>query len=74
MRSAGALGSSLSFGTDPFTAVARRWHLFAVLFGLAVLIAFIPVPAGWGRGREEEATWSSDPRVTLRLGPLIRRR
>jgi hypothetical protein len=64
MRSAGALGSSLSFGTDPFTAVVRRWELFAILLGLAILIAFIPRPGRWSRGREEEdAGWSSDPRA-----------
>ncbi len=64
MRSASAPGSSLSFGTDPFTAVARRWELFAILLGLAVLIAFIPIPRGWGRGSEEEDTgWSSDSRA-----------
>ena len=64
VRSAGALGSSLSFGTDPFTAVVRRWEVFAVLFGLALLIAFIPGPGRWSRGREEEDVgWSSDPRA-----------
>jgi hypothetical protein len=64
VRSAGSVASSLTFGTDPLTAVARRWRLFAILFGLAVLIAFIPIPGGWGRGREgEETDWSSDPRA-----------
>jgi hypothetical protein len=64
VRSAGVVGSSLNFGTDPLTAVARRWEVFAVLFGLALLIAFVPGPGRWSRGREEEAAgWSSDPRA-----------
>jgi len=64
VRSAGVVGSSLSFGTDPLTAVARRWETFAVLFGLALLIAFLPMPGSWSRGREDEATgWSSDSRA-----------
>jgi hypothetical protein len=64
VSSAGSVGSSLNFGTDPLTAVARRWRLFAILFGLAALIAFIPIPGGWGRGREgKETGWSSDPRA-----------
>jgi hypothetical protein len=63
VSSAGAVGSSLNFGTDPLTAVVRRWQLFAILFGLAVLIVLIPAPGRWSRGREEEAGWSSDPRA-----------
>ena len=62
VRSAGAVGAPLDFGTDPFTAVAHRWKLFAVLFGLAVLLMIIPMHGRWGRGREEDTGWSSDAR------------
>jgi hypothetical protein len=59
-RPAGA--SSLTFGTDPLGAVARRWKLLAGLLGAAVLVALIPLPR---RRPHDEAAgpsgWSSDP-------------
>jgi hypothetical protein len=58
-------GSSLSFGTDPFSAVLDRWRLLAILLVAAVLIALIPLPKRRHRQWDEgaEAGWSSDPRT-----------
>jgi hypothetical protein len=60
--STGVAGSALTFGTDPITAVIRRWELLAILLGAAALVAFIPLPGG-RRGTDESAGWSSDPRA-----------
>jgi hypothetical protein len=54
--------SSLSFGTGPLGAVARRWKLIAGLLIGAVLVALVPLPR---RRPDDEAAgpsgWSSDP-------------
>jgi hypothetical protein len=55
-------GSALSFGTDPLTAVGRRWQLLAILLGAGVLIALIPLPRGGSGAAAESTGWSSDPR------------
>lgn len=34
----------IKFGTDPFTAVLRRWRLLAALLAAALLVAFLPTP------------------------------
>jgi hypothetical protein len=60
--SAALAGSSLTFGTDPLTAVARRWELLAILLGAAVLVALIPLPRRGGGHAAEATGWSSDPR------------
>jgi hypothetical protein len=56
-----AAGSSLTFGTSPFGAVAERWQLLAGLLGAAVLIALIPLDRRRSSGADP-AGWSSDPR------------
>lgn len=47
----------LTFGTDPFHAVMRKWHLWGGLIGAAVLLSLLPTPrtrrtpdAGWVAG------------------------
>ena len=36
--------SSLEFGTNAGSALAKRWRLLAGLLGAAILVALIPVP------------------------------
>jgi hypothetical protein len=43
----GGLGAGpgvLSFGTDPFTAVTRKWRLLLGLLGAGLLVSLLPAP------------------------------
>ena len=61
VRSAGT-ASELNFGTDRFTAVARRWKLFAGLLGAALLLVLVPMPRRHPHS-DDSPGWSSDPRA-----------
>ena len=64
---AGAPGtSSLEFGTNAGSALAKRWRLLAGLLGAAILVALIPVPRSKRRWEDESGPasgWSSNPRA-----------
>jgi hypothetical protein len=51
----------LTFGTDPATAIARRWRPLAALLGAAVLIALMPIPRRHRGEAGGPSGWSSDP-------------
>lgn len=64
---AGAPGtSSLEFGTNAGSALAKRWRLLAGLLGAAILVALIPVPRSkrrWEDPSGPASGWSSNPRA-----------
>ena len=64
---AGAPGtSSLEFGTNAGSALAKHWRLLAGLLGAAILVALIPVPRSKRRWEDESGPasgWSSNPRA-----------
>ena len=64
---AGAPGtSSLEFGTNAGSALAKRWRLLAGLLGGAILVTLIPVPRSkrrWEDPSGPASGWSSNPRA-----------
>jgi hypothetical protein len=64
---AGAPGTStLEFGTNAGSALAKRWRLLAGLLGAAILVTLIPVPRSkrrWEDRSGDASGWSSDPRA-----------
>ncbi|MGA6946394.1 MAG: hypothetical protein WBZ00_01455 [Solirubrobacterales bacterium] len=68
--SAGGAGapetSSLEFGTNAGSALAKHWRLLAGLLGAAILVALIPVPRSkrrWEDPSGPASGWSSNPRA-----------
>ena len=58
--------SSLEFGTNAGSALAKRWRLLAGLLGAAILVALIPVPRSkrrWEDPSGPASGWSSNPRA-----------
>lgn len=58
--------SSLEFGTNAGSALAKRWRLLAGLLGAAILVALIPVPRSkrhWEDPSGPASGWSSNPRT-----------
>ena len=54
---AGASPGVIKFGTDPFTAVVRKWRLLGGLLAAALLVTFLPVPR---HRRSGDAAWPAE--------------